>query len=157
MPDTEIYTVTIYATVMTIPFSFAYHTWVEIEHAGQTNRYDLWAYPGMKSATKNKKHVYLNIFPNHLGTTLSPFASVNDMHKRQTGKVLSSVSGKTGSSVHKLYATIKEHAFTYPAADKYNMLLGPNCNTYTQWLIDLRPEANLRLPWRAWGKGRRIK
>ncbi len=94
----------------------------------------------------------MNLFPNHLGTTLSPFANPATTTKRQTGTVLMSITGTGGSIAYKLYTAIQAQALEYPQAFAYNMILGPNCNTYTSWLLNLVPEANLRLPWYAWGK-----
>lgn len=145
------YSICVYATPMSFPFNFTVHTWVEISHGIETERYDLWGYPGLHK-TPARGYLYKNIFPNHLGTTLSPFANVNTLTKRQTGKVVSEINGETGSLAHIVYSAIKLYALDYPYSHTYNMVLGPNCNTYTQWLLDLIPGTSLKLPWNAWGK-----
>jgi hypothetical protein len=145
------YSVAVYATPMSFPFNFTVHTWVEISDGVLTDRYDLWGYPGL-TATPVHGYIYKNLFPNHLGTTLSPFASVNALKKRQTGKVLISTSGEAGSLAAQLYTAITTQILTYPYAHTYHMILGPNCNTFTEWLLRLVPEVNLTLPWYAWGK-----
>jgi len=156
MPLEKTYTVTLYATPMSFPLNFTIHSWVEISDSCNSDRYDLWAYPGLKTASASKGHIYKNIFPNHLGTTFSPIADVNDLNSRQTGKIIDSISGEKRSVAHKLYEEISKKAFEYPAYKKYNMFLGPSCNTYTQWLLQLVPEAGLSLPWYAWGRGNKI-
>lgn len=145
------YLVRVYATPMSFPLNFTVHTWIEISNGIQTERYDLWGYPGLHK-TPTQGYIYKDIFPNHLGTTLSPFANVNNVSKRQTGKVVSEMYGETGTIAHTTYTAIKNHALNYQYAQTYNMLLGPNCNTYTQWLLDLTPGTSLKLPWNAWGK-----
>lgn len=149
--STSSYIVRVYATPMSFPLNFTLHTWVEISYDSEIQRYDLWGYPGLEKEPANG-YVYVDIFPNHLGTTLSPFANVNNLSKRQVGKVVSEIYGETGSVAHTTYTAIKNHALNYPYAHTYNMVLGPNCNTYTQWLLDLTPGTPLRLPRNAWGK-----
>lgn len=144
------YTIRVYATPMSFPFNFTVHTWIEISDDNQTERYDLWGYPGLHK-TPAQGFLYKDIFPNHLGTTLSPFADVNNLAKRQTGKVVSEIYGQIDSLAHNLYSAIKLNALNYPNAHTYNIILGPNCNTFTQWLLDLVP-ATLTLPRNAWGK-----
>ncbi len=39
----------------------------------------------------------------------------------------------------------------YPSVETYS-LLGPNSNTYTQWVLDQFPETKMQLPWNAVGK-----
>jgi hypothetical protein len=145
------YTVKVYGTPMPFPINFALHTWVEISHNKATTRYDLWAYPGI-TTTPTKGYIYINLFPDHLGTTLSPFERADALTKRQPGRILGEISGDKESLAYKLYTAIQNDALTYPYADTYRMIWGPNCNTFTAWLISLVPEAGLRLPWSAWGK-----
>lgn len=145
------YSIYVYATPMSFPFNFPVYTWVEILHGAKNERYDLWGYPGLHK-TPDLGYIYKDIFSNHLGTTLSPFVNVNNLTKRQTGKVISEVCGEHDSSAHSLYSAIKRNALNYPYAYTYNMIFGPNCNTFIQWLLDLVPESKLHLPFNAWGK-----
>lgn len=156
MTDADQYVVSVYGTPMSFPFNFTIHAWVEISHNEHSERYDLWAYPGLKSTSAHKGYIYKDIFPDHLGTTFWPLARLNKFTNRQTGKVLDSISGGQGSLAQSLYMAIAENAFEYPHSSKYNMIFGPTCNTYTQWLLNLVPEAGLSLPWYAWGRGNRI-
>lgn len=156
MIHSEVYTVNVYATAMSFPLHFTIHSWVEISDGNTTERYDLWAYPGLKTATEHKGYLYKNIFPDHLGTTFWPLAKLSTLENRQTGKIIQQISGIAGSAAHKLHHAIKQQAFAYPAYNQYNMIFGPSCNTYTQWLLQLVPEAGLSLPWYAWGRGYKI-
>ena len=150
------YTIAIYTTPMSFPLNFTVHSWVEISNESKTDRYDLWAYPGKKTATSCKGYIYKNIFPRHLGTTFSPIAKMDDLSLRQTGEIYSQISGGQGSTAHLLYEKISREAFLYPAYDRYSMIFGPNCNTFTQWLIRLTPDTGLHLPWHAWGKNTKL-
>ncbi|MFM2423680.1 MAG: hypothetical protein RLZZ70_65 [Candidatus Parcubacteria bacterium] len=145
------YTVSVYATPMSFPLNFTVHTWIEITDGRTIDRYDFWGYPGLTTIPA-RGYIYKNLFPNHLGTTLSPFTDPNVTHKRQLGKIITAKSGGKGSVAEQLYQAIRQEALNYPHAHKYNMILGPNCNTYTNWLFNLVPEAKLQLPWYAWGK-----
>jgi len=153
----NLYTVMVYTTPMSFPLNFSVHSWVEIVKNKVIERYDFWAYPGLKTAADNHGYLYKNIFPDHLGTTFSPFADIHALQGRQVGTILFEISGDENSIAYKLYAKIHTQAFLYPLYDTYNMIFGSNCNTYTQWLLHLVPEAGLSLPWYAWGKGVNVK
>jgi len=60
--------------------------------------------------------------------------------------------GSDGSPAERLYKFIEEGGLkTY--TKEYRFIIGPNSNTFTQWVVDQVPECKLRLPWNAWGKG----
>ena len=68
-------------------------------------------------------------------------------------KEASRCEGDVGSPTHKLYEFIESgNLHKYPHKNNYHMIKGPNCNAFIQWIIDQVPEANLSLPWNAWGK-----
>ncbi len=146
------YLVQVYATPMSFPLNFTIHSWVEITCNTHTTRYDFWGYPGLNSVSESHGFIYKNLFPKHLGTTFSPFANANDLTRRQSGKVIASCSGAENSAAHRAYTTIASLAFTYPHRHTYHMIFGPNCNSYTAWLLTLVPETRLALPWYTWGK-----
>jgi len=145
------YRVDVFATPMTFPFNFTIHSWVEITINDTVTRYDVWGYPGITKPPLIG-FIYQDIFPNHLGTTLSPFAKATDTHKRQVGYCVASISGEQNSLAATLAQTIQEHVHEYPYAHTYRMIMGPNCNTFTAWLIACIPNTQLTLPWYAWGK-----
>lgn len=152
MSDT--FTVSVYFTPMSFPFNFTVHTWVELVSSdGEIHRFDFWGYSGLRAKHPNSGYVYKNLFPDHLGTTFSPIANPNEMSGRQIGCLYDSVTGNGESVACRLSEAILECALKYPQRHSYNMIYGPNCNSYTQWLITLVPDSPLRLPWNAWGKG----
>ncbi len=148
----DTYTFSVYATPMSFPFTLSIHSWVEITHNTDVTRYDLWGYPGIDPTTPSEGFIYQDIFPNHLGTTFTPFAKAYDLHKRQSGNILFTCTGGTNSPAATYYHEIKKRVFSYPYAHRYSMFRGPNCNTFTQWIINLVPESGYTLPWYAWGK-----
>tara|TARA_B100000508_G_scaffold75760_1_gene59040 strand:+ start:1573 stop:2043 length:471 start_codon:yes stop_codon:yes gene_type:complete len=153
----EAYTVSIYMTPMSFPLNFTVHTWVELEGPNdEHHRFDFWGYKGIREREIDHGYVYKDLFPDHLGTTFSPFADPGSIEKRQHGKVYMSISGDVDSEAHTLYAVILGHAFDYPLKHDYNMVFGPNCNTFTQWLITRIPNSPLKLPFNAWGKGYQV-
>lgn len=150
------YRISVYYTPMSLPLSFTCHTWIEITKDTKTTRYDIWAYSGLPFGEQVTGYVYKNLFPNHLGTTVSPFASAHSPEHRQSGKIFSQIEGNDNSIAAHLYNAIEEKVVSYPYADSYNMIFGPTCNTFTQWLLDLVPNHTLSLPFNAWGKGNRV-
>lgn len=138
---------------MSFPLIFTVHTWIEISDGETIDRYDLWGYPGLSSSSPHHGYIYHNILPDHLGTTFSPFAKASTQKGRQKGRRIRHITGGSDSPAHRAYQIIKQKAFEYPAAKQYNMVMGPNCNTYTQWLLAQTQHPELTLPWNAWGKG----
>ena len=58
-----------------------------------------------------------------------------------------------GAEAEAVIAKVDEAARRYPYPDEYKAFPGPNSNTFTAWLAREVPELNLRLPFRAVGKG----
>jgi hypothetical protein len=46
---------------------------------------------------------------------------------------------------------VNENYLNYKYKNQYK-LLGPNCNTYIQWIINKFPQAKIKLPFLAIGK-----
>lgn len=59
----------------------------------------------------------------------------------------------TGEQAAKLIPDIKAAALRYPWADQYEVLPGPNSNTFPAWIALQIPELGLELPFRAIGSG----
>ncbi len=57
----------------------------------------------------------------------------------------------SGESAKKIIQEIKKTEIDYPYLHTYK-LLGPNSNTYTQYILNKFPEWKIRLPWNAFGK-----
>jgi NADPH-dependent 7-cyano-7-deazaguanine reductase QueF-like protein len=67
------------------------------------------------------------------------------------GKVLDMITGDEFSVATDMVNLIESSFDKYPSIKTYS-LLGPNSNTYTQWVLNQFPHVNIRLPWNAFGK-----
>ena len=58
-----------------------------------------------------------------------------------------------GKSADDLITAVDQAARDYPWKDEYKVFPGPNSNTFTAWVAQQVPELNLKLPFRAIGRG----
>ncbi|MFT5831783.1 MAG: hypothetical protein ACI9SY_000152 [Candidatus Paceibacteria bacterium] len=152
---------------MGVPLNFVVHTHIVTEHAGVQNRYDVFAPFTLQHTSTVKTYsglIFKNLLPPDMGFLLwfriKMWWRQDAVHKRWGTKIASQTTGTYGSSVHKLFQLIEDgHLVSYPYKETghYNMIAGPNSNTFVQWVADLVPECNLSLPWNAWGKGYKKK
>lgn len=165
--NSQDYKVSVYSSKLGIPLNLVVHTHIVTEHAGTKNRYDVFAPLTLRSVPSIKAYsgiIYKNLLPAETGFLLwfriKKWWQADATHKRWGTKVVSETTGPTGSPAHKLFTLIEDdHLVTYPykEIEHYNMVAGPNSNTFVQWVADQVPECNLTLPWNAWGKGYRQK
>jgi hypothetical protein len=127
-----------------IPFSlFASHYWIVANNKGKIKRYELRHF-------KNKDETYLFI------DNLPPFKGVQKFSKLNffwKSKIINTIEDE---NAHKLITFLENEIRTYPYLKKY-FLLGPNSNTYIQWILDHFPELNMKLSRRAIGKNYKVK
>lgn len=64
------------------------------------------------------------------------------------GKIYKKIEGPLAE---KMISFVKKSTKNYPYLKRYNFI-GPNSNTYIQWILDNFPEAKTNLPWNAFGK-----
>src|SRR3989344_7637515 len=144
-----------------IPYNFALHHWLVVNSKGKVNRWELLktnqyvrTSKGVcykesinekknKILSKNDGHVYKNILPFTSGVSrylwkLKPFSK---------GKLISSIEGSEGSIAHKMITFIEKNAFSYKCRNNY-YALGPNSNTFVQWIISNFPKSGFKLSWR---------
>lgn len=67
------------------------------------------------------------------------------------GSVLHSIEGGKDSTAARMAEFIARSNELYPDPKHYS-LIGPNSNTYAQWVLNHFPEAGMRLPWNSLGK-----
>ena len=70
-------------------------------------------------------------------------------------KLLGYLEGDKGSVAEKVVEFIASSEESYPYCDRYSFL-GPNSNTYLQWVLNKFPEFNIKLCWRFVGKGYKV-
>jgi hypothetical protein len=65
--------------------------------------------------------------------------------------IIGSIEGNENSLAHRMVVAIENSPHTYPYCDHYS-LLGPNSNTYPQWILNQFPEFKCKLPWNGFGR-----
>jgi hypothetical protein len=66
-------------------------------------------------------------------------------------ELLGYVEGDEQSIAGQMADLVESSPQAYPYCLKYS-LLGPNSNTYVQWVLNQFPQSGLRLPWNCFGK-----
>ena len=161
------YKVSVYSSKLGIPLTFVTHTHIVTEHAGVQNRYDVFApftLVHVESFEPYSGIIYKNLLPPETGFLVwfrkKQWWRQDAAHKRWNTTLVSETIGDEGSPAHKLFQLIEDdHLTTYPykGIENYNMVKGPNSNTFVQWVANQVPECSLTLPWNAWGKGYKPK
>lgn len=142
--DKNKYQVFLLKSRCTFPFQLFVHTWFVLNNKGVVSRWEIW------ESDKNNKvehwgHLYKNQF--------SPFNGVRTIYLSDdflTNKTVL-IEKVEGEEALKMISLIENLPLNYPFNNKYKYL-GPNSNTYTQWVINKFPELNIQLPWNAFGK-----
>ncbi len=124
-----------------IPLSFGAHTWFVLNEGWKLSRYEV-----LFRKNKDTARWYLHINNSWFFDGLEILPLVESW--RWKTKVVDSISGEVAQ---KIIAKIKESPRNYPHLHKYR-LIGPNSNTYTQWILDQFPEWRVRLPRNAFWK-----
>jgi hypothetical protein len=104
-------------------------------------------------------NIYKNLLPPETGfliITISEYAERSTLPRWGT-KAYTTCAGPIGSPAHKLYDFIEDGGLlTYPYAQTYKMISGPNSNTFVQWVLKQVPGHGLSMPINAWGKAYRF-
>jgi len=126
-----------------MPFSIARHPWFVVNKCGNVSRWEVLTLPDQTDTSWG--HIHKDAFPPFQGIRVLPFPPRWHWPTRIHGK-------PSGSLAKNIIATTRAALNTYPYRDKYK-LLGPNSNTYAQWVLDQHPEFAATLPGNAVGKG----
>ncbi len=146
----EKYQVFLMACRCRLPVSFAYHMWFVINKKGVTARYEVLIEeePGIL----HWGHLHKDALPLFRG-----FGLLETNGKQiWPSKFLGSVEGDEGSLAQKMIEKIESTKDIYPYLHHYR-LLGPNSNTYIQWVLAQFPESQLKVPWTAFGAGFKVE
>lgn len=133
-----------------IMVGFARHTWFLINRKGKINRWEVLHFK--KTRGFSDGYIHKDHFDCFEGIELWPHYS----RYHWKGTVLGIITGDEQSLAATMANFIENSFETYPAKETYS-LLGPNSNTYTQWVLDHFPETNIHLPWNAIGKRYALK
>ena len=141
------YQVFLFACPASMPFSVACHTWFVINKKGVVERWEVgW---GMHSRARSWSHLDLDVFPPHQGVQLISFVHFFFWRAR----LVTSIEGDEGSVAARMTEFITRSPDLYFYRHHYS-LMGPNSNTYTQWVLNHFPEAHMQLPWNSLGKAK---
>jgi Protein of unknown function (DUF3750) len=148
------YTVTIYSSRLFFPIWFAVHTHIVVEHNGVANRYDIFSRTPVSEETQIEGYLRKNVLPPKTGLFMAwPGNAKKGYGPRWGTKACGTILGGEQSVAHRMYDFF-EHGVVkeYPHLHVYKIMNGPNSNTFTQWVLNQFPEAELKLPFIAWGK-----
>jgi hypothetical protein len=144
----EKYQVFLFSCPACFPFSFARHTWFVVYRDGDISRWEIFWRP--QKWEKRWGHLHKDFYEPTQGIARSMFSEKNLWRKV---RVLGKVEGGEGSLAKKILDLIESSPKNYPFNNRYS-LLGPNSNTYPQWIINHFPSSGLKLSWNSLGKNR---
>lgn len=134
------------------PLSFIYHLWFVINKKGKLFRWEVGHW-----GEKKKGYIFLNFMKPDLGFVKSPIGYLKDPrtanNKRYNAKVIAVFESKKAI---KLIKIIEKNNKNYPFILKYHFI-GPNSNTYIQWIISKFHGLDIKLPRNAIGKDYSMK
>ena len=133
------YQVFIFCCPAYFPFNFFRHPWFVINKKGEVSRYEIKHF---RNKTDNS-YFFINNEPLFEGIEKTFF-----VNKKWEASILSSIEGDIAE---KMIEFIENTKTNYLYCNKYS-LLGPNSNTYLQWVLNKFPEFNIKLSWRFIGK-----
>jgi len=116
------------------------HPWILCSEKGKLTRYEV---RHLKNKANN--HLYINYYSNFF-QGIEMFMFSNKYFWK--GKLFFSIEG---SQAKKTINFVKKSKDYYPYKNRYSYL-GPNSNTYVQWVLDSFPMLNIELPRNAIGK-----
>lgn len=141
------YQVFLFTCPPSLPLSFARHPWFVVNQKGKISRWGIRARLDTYGVATAWGHLCLDALPPTKG--LRVFYSSD---KYWWGARLHGfVEGGEGSLAQKMAETIELSSKNYPYCHRY-AYVGPNSNTYVQWVINQFPESGFTLPWNSFGK-----
>lgn len=136
------YKVSLFICPANLPFVFATHPWFVIENNGSVSRWEV-----LFRRDRSRKHLYKNHSPAYTGIGIFPYSN----KFLWTGRAIGSIEGDENSPAQGMAEFIENSFNTYPYQNQYS-LLGPNSNTYVQWVLNQFSEFKVELPWNSFGK-----
>ena len=122
-----------------IPFDFFRHPWFVVNKKGEISR---WEIKHIINKTDNS-YLFINNQPPFEGIEKTFF-----MNKKWEANFLGFVYGDVAE---KVIDYIENTKINYPYFNRY-FSLGPNSNTYLQYVLSKFPEFNIKLSWRFIGR-----
>lgn len=156
--NNDTYAITIYSSPLFFPLWFVVHTHIVVARNGVTSRFEVL---GRTPLARREKllhgYLYKNVLPPEAGLyVICATSATSGIGPRWKTKKCSAVTGGENSVAHRIYEFFETDGVNKcPYIENYNMVRGPNSNTFTQWVTNQFPEAQLKLPINAWGKAYR--
>jgi Protein of unknown function (DUF3750) len=139
------YQVFLFVCPANIPVNFALHPWFVLNQQGVVSRWEVLF--GKNKNNPKLGHLHIDHSPLFQGIDMLPFS-----HKYfWSAELIGYAEGDSQSLAKRMVELIENSKARYPYFKKYR-LLGPNSNTYVQWILDHFPEFEGTLSWRAVGK-----
>ncbi len=145
--DPSKYQVFLFTSNSVIPFSFIKHPWFVVNNKGDISRWEITLVKAAqkKFVTKDYSPPFIGSDIFHMGKNLSWKAELRGY-----------ATGDEYSYVKQMVDMILQSSTNYPFKNIYKYL-GPNSNTYAQWILESFPEFKPDLPWNSLGKGYKVK
>jgi Protein of unknown function (DUF3750) len=141
----EKYQVFLFSSLCTFPLSFASHGWFVVNQKGVLSR---WAVNHRGNVgEKSWGHLALNFLPAFSGLNIFLFTSRGHF----TARLIGLLEGDENSLAKKIADFIENSPNIYPYCDTYHFV-GPNSNTYIQWVLNNFSQFKIKLPWNSFGK-----
>lgn len=142
--NNDLYQIFLFTCPATIPFQFAVHPWFVCNKQGKITRYEIKSFKDKS----NNTHLHINHRPPYKGVETIPY---NDKYLWASA-LIGIAEGDSKSYIPDMIDFIENTPHTYPYLHQYK-IIGPNSNTYIQWVLDHFPQTTIKLPINAWGKG----
>jgi hypothetical protein len=124
------------------------HTWLVTINKGKVIRWEFGRF-----LIKNDE-VKIAVFKNLTKPWVGVFyrSGVNFLSRKNPhSKLIGEIDGNKGSIAHKMIRFIEKDASLFSQVNNFKKL-GPNCNTFVQWVLKKFPESKLKLPFGAIGR-----
>ena len=141
--DNTKYQVFLFVSNAVMPFSISRHPWLVVNNKGDISRWEI-----IVDKNNPNKFVTKDFCDPFLGSAV--FTFTKKFYWKE--KLIGYDTGDDNSYLKSMVDTILRSDKEYPFKSVYRYV-GPNSNTYVQWIVKQFPEFKHRLPWRSFGKG----
>lgn len=148
MLKSEGYQIFLFSCPAIIPFNiFFSHSWFVCVRNKKVSRWEVLFHRNKKNKIIGR-HLHLNSLDPFVGAGMTPFFFDKLLWKP---KLIKCIEGGENSLANKMCDFIENSSNNYKHKDKY-WAIGPNCNTYINWVLNEFPEFDIKLSIRFIGK-----
>jgi hypothetical protein len=148
----EGYQVFLFTCPVSIPLNFASHPWFVCVKNGEISRWEV-RFEKNNANPFIGKHLHFNSLPPFSGIEMIQLLPKKFLWK---ANLLGYMEGDEKSSTKKIIDFIESSPENYLYRDQYSFI-GPNSNSYAQWVLNNFPDFKISLPWNSFGKNFKIK